>query len=62
VYLRRWANVDVRKNHLLGPNLKHGVVITNTSTRCTVKDNITAGDVPPVEIDDSSQPGFNSPF
>jgi len=62
VYLRRWPNVDVRKNHLLGPNLKHGVLITNTSTRCTVKDNITAGEVPPVEIDDSSRPGFNSPF
>ncbi|MDQ2883951.1 MAG: right-handed parallel beta-helix repeat-containing protein [Actinomycetota bacterium] len=62
VYLRRWPNVDVRKNHLLGPNLKHGVLITNTSTRCIVKDNIIAGDVPPVQIDDSSRPGFNSPF
>jgi hypothetical protein len=62
VYLRRWPNVDVRKNHLLGPSLKHGVVLTNSSTRCTVKDNTTAAGVPPVQIDDSSQAGFNSPF
>lgn len=62
VYLRRWPNVDVRKNHLLGPSLKHGVVLINSSTRCTVKDNTTAANVPPVQIDDSSRPGFNSPF
>ncbi|MFZ2117208.1 MAG: right-handed parallel beta-helix repeat-containing protein [Pseudonocardiaceae bacterium] len=62
VNLRRWPHVDVRKNQLSGPNLKRGVLITNSSTRCTVKDNVTAGNVPPVEIDDSSRPGFNNPF
>ncbi len=62
VYLRRWPNVDVRKNDLLGPNLKHGVMITNSSTRCTVKDNTTTSGVPAMEIDDSSRPGFNNPF
>lgn len=62
VYLRRWPNADVRKNHLLGPNLKRGVVITNGSTHCTAKDNTTARNVPPVQIDDSSRPGFNNPF
>lgn len=62
VDLRRWPNVDVRKNQLSGPNLKRGVLITNGSTRATVKDNTTASGVPAVEIDDSSRPGFNSPF
>jgi parallel beta-helix repeat protein len=62
VNLRRWPNVDVRKNHLLGPNLKRAALITNGSTHCTATDNITASGVPGVEIDDSSRPGFNSPF
>jgi hypothetical protein len=62
VDLRRWPNADVRKNHLLGPNLKRAVLITNGSTHCTVRDNTTRGDVSAVEIDDSSRPGFNSPF
>ncbi|MFN2478452.1 MAG: right-handed parallel beta-helix repeat-containing protein [Pseudonocardiaceae bacterium] len=62
VKMRRWPNVDVRKNHLVGPNLKRAVLITNSSTHCTAKDNTTTNGVPPVEIDDSSRPGFNSPF
>jgi Right handed beta helix region len=62
VDLRRWPNADVRKNHLLGPNLKRAVLITNGSTHCTVRDNTTRSDVSAVEIDDSSRPGFNSPF
>ena len=62
VSLRRWPNVDVRKNKLFGPNLKRGILLTNGSTRCTAKDNTTASDVPTVEIDDSSRPGFNNPF
>ena len=62
VNLRRWPNVDVRKNHLLGPNLKRAVLITNGSTHCTVRDNTTRSDVSAVEIDGSSRPGFNSPF
>lgn len=62
VDLRRWPNADVRKNHLLGPNLKRAVLITNGSTHCTVRDNSTRSDVSAVEIDDSSRPGFNSPF
>lgn len=62
VNLRRWPNVDVRKNHLFGPNLKRAVLITNGSTHCTVRDNTTRSDVSAVEIDGSSRPGFNSPF
>ena len=62
VNLRRWPNVDVRKNHLFGPNLKRAVLITNGSTHCTVRDNTTRSDVSAVEIDTSSRPGFNSPF
>jgi hypothetical protein len=62
VNLRRWPNVDVRKNHLFGSNLKRAVLITNGSTHCTVRDNTTRSDVSAVEIDGSSRPGFNSPF
>jgi parallel beta helix pectate lyase-like protein len=62
VSLRRWPNADVRKNRFDGPHLKRGVLITNGSTGCTAEDNTTASDVPAVEIDDSSRPGFNSPF
>jgi hypothetical protein len=62
VSLRRWPNADVRKNRFDGPNLKRGVLISTGSTGCTAKDNTTARDVPAVEIDDSSRPGFNSPF
>jgi hypothetical protein len=62
VNLRRWPNADVRKNHLLGPNLKRAVLITNGSTHCTVRDNTIRSDVSAVEVDDSSRPGFNSPF
>jgi hypothetical protein len=62
VNLRRWPNVDVRKNHLFGPNLKRAVLITNGSTHCTVRDNTTRSDVSVVEIDGSSRPGLNSPF
>jgi len=61
VYLRRWPDADVRKNTHFGPRLKRGVLITHGSTGCTAKDNATAADVPAVEIDDSSRPGFNSP-
>lgn len=62
VSLRHWPHVDMLKNKLAGPNLKRGILITNGSTGCTVKDNTTASGVPPVETDDSSRPGFNSPF
>lgn len=62
VSLRRWPNVDVRKNKLFGPNLKRGILIIHGSTGCSAKDNTTARDVPPVEIDNSSRPGFNNPF
>jgi hypothetical protein len=62
VDLRRWPNVDVRKNTLSDPNLKRRILITHGSTGCTVKDNTTASDVPTVEIDDSSRRGFNHPF
>lgn len=58
VHLRRWPNVDIRKNKLFGPNLRRGISITNGSTGCTVGANVTPGDVPTVEIDDSSRPGF----
>lgn len=62
VNLRRWPNVDVRKNWFDGANLKRGILISNGATGCTAKDNTTASDVPAVEVDDSSRPGFNSRF
>lgn len=62
VYLRRWPRVDLRKNQFSGPALKRGILISAGSTGCTAKDNVTTGEVPTVEIDDSSRPGFNSPF
>jgi hypothetical protein len=55
VSLRHWPGVEVRKNKLLGPNLKRGVVLTRDSTGCTVQDNTTAKGVPAVEIGDSSR-------
>ncbi|MDQ4093208.1 MAG: right-handed parallel beta-helix repeat-containing protein [Actinomycetota bacterium] len=58
VGLRQWPNVDLHKNRLLGFNLKRGIFISDRSTGCTVKDNTTPRDVPAVEIDDSSRPGF----
>ena len=58
VDLRRWPNVDIHKNKLFGPNLKRGISISDRSTGCTVKSNTTPGDVPAVEVDDSSRPGF----
>lgn len=62
VNLRRWPRADVRKNYFSGPNLKRGILISAGSTGCTAKDNTTERDVSPTEIDDSSRPGFNSPF
>lgn len=62
VVLRHWPNVQMRKNQISGPNLKRGILISAGSTGCTAKDNVTPRDIPPVEIDDSSRPGFNSPF
>lgn len=62
VYLRRWPDVDLRKNSLSGPNLKRGILISTGSTGCTAKNNTITGHVPTVEIDASSRPGFNSPF
>lgn len=62
VNLRRWPHADIRKNHFSGSDLKRGVLISAGSTGCTAKDNTAERDVPPVEIDDSSRPGFNSPF
>jgi hypothetical protein len=60
--LRHWPHADMRKNHFSGSNLKRGILISAGSTGCTAKDNTTERDVSPVEIDDSSRPGFNSPF
>jgi parallel beta-helix repeat protein len=62
VYLRRWPDVEIRKNVFSGPNLKRGILISAASTGCTAKDNTVTGDVPAVQIDDSSKAGFNSPF
>jgi hypothetical protein len=62
VSLRRWPHADMRKNQLSGSNLKRGILISAGSTGCTVKDNVTERGVAPMEIDDSSRPGFNSPF
>ena len=61
-YLRRWAEVDLRKNTFSGRNLKRGILISAGSTGCTARDNAIPGNVPAVQIDDSSRPGFNSPF
>jgi hypothetical protein len=58
VGLRRWPNADIHKNKLSGPNLKRGIAISDGSTGCTVKANTAPADVPAVEIDDSSRPGF----
>ncbi|MGH3774836.1 MAG: right-handed parallel beta-helix repeat-containing protein [Pseudonocardiaceae bacterium] len=66
VNLRRWPNVDLRKNELSGPNLKRGILISNGSTGCAVRSNTTADDIPVFDIDDASRPGFRdqdkSPF
>jgi parallel beta-helix repeat protein len=62
VYLRRWANVDLHKNAFSGPKLKRGILISAASTGCTASDNTVTGNVPAVEIDASSRPGFNSGF
>jgi Right handed beta helix region len=62
VYLRRWADVEMRKNDFSGPSLKRGILISAGSTDCIAEDNSTTGNVPVVEVDDSSRPGFNSPF
>ncbi|MGH3765053.1 MAG: hypothetical protein ACRDS0_06565 [Pseudonocardiaceae bacterium] len=61
VTLRRWPHADLRKNQFSGPNLKRGILISAGSTNCIAKDNTTERGVAPVEIDDSSRPGFNSP-
>ncbi len=58
VNLRRWPNVDLHKNKLFGSNLKRGILISNGSTGCSVRSNTTTDGVPPVEIDDTSRPGF----
>jgi parallel beta-helix repeat protein len=62
VYLRRWPDVEIRKNAFSGPHLKRGVLVSAASTGCTVEDNTITGDVPAAEVDASSRPGFNSPF
>jgi hypothetical protein len=62
VNLRRWPHADLRKNHFSGSNLKRGILISAGSIGCTVKDNTTERDISPMEIDDSSRPGFNDPF
>lgn len=65
INLRRWPNVEVRQNRFSGPGLQRAVLIIDGSTGCAVIGNTTTGDVPTVEIDDSSRPGFqqdgNSP-
>ena len=58
VGLRRWPHADMHKNKLSGPNLKRGIAISDGSTGCTVKANTTPANVPAVEIDNSSRPGF----
>ncbi len=62
VTLRRWPHADMRKNQFSGSHLKRGILISAGSTGCIAKDNATERDVSPMEIDDSSRPGFNSPF
>lgn len=65
INLRRWPNVVVRDNRFSGPGLQRAVLIVDGSTGCTVIGNTTVGDVPTVEIDGPSRPGFeqdgNSP-
>lgn len=58
VNLRSWPNVELRENRLAGPNLLRGILIVEGSTGCAAIRNSTAGDVPTVEIDESSRPGF----
>jgi hypothetical protein len=62
VTLRHWPNVDLHKNSFFGSNLKRGILISAGSTGCSVRDNTTADDVPSVEVDDSSRPGFTGPL
>ncbi|HET9255104.1 MAG TPA: right-handed parallel beta-helix repeat-containing protein [Pseudonocardiaceae bacterium] len=62
VTLRHWPNADLRKNSFSGPNLKRGILISRGSTGCSARDNTTAGNVPPVEVDESSRPGFTGPL
>ena len=59
VNLRRWARVEVRDNRFSGPNLLRAILIVNNSTSCSVINNAVAGEVPLVEIDESSRPGFH---
>jgi len=59
INLRRWPNVEVRQNRFSGPGLQRAILIINGSTGCVVIDNTTAGDVPTVEIDGASRPGFH---
>lgn len=58
VNLRHWPNVEVRKTTISGPNLRRGILIVEGSTGATVIRNTVAGDVPALEIDESSRPGF----
>lgn len=60
VNLRHWPHVDLHKNKIYGPNLKRGILISQGSTGCTVRHNTTPGDVPMIEIDDASRPGFQN--
>jgi hypothetical protein len=57
INVRRWPNVDIRKNTISGPNLTRGIIIIDGSTGATVIGNTTADGRPTVDIDDSSRPG-----
>jgi parallel beta-helix repeat protein len=57
INLRRWPNVEIRRNTFSGPNLTRAIIIIDGSTGATVIGNTTAGGRPTVDIDDSSRPG-----
>lgn len=57
INLRRWPNAQINQNTISGPDLTHGILITDGSTGATVTGNTTIGGHPTMGIDDSSRPG-----
>jgi hypothetical protein len=55
INLRRWPNVEIRNNHISGPNITRGIIIIDGSTGCVVVGNTTADGKPTVDIDGSSR-------
>ena len=55
-----FPDVEVRDNHITGPNLDRGVIFLDGSTDGSVIGNTFAGDFEPFEVDESSQPGFRA--